>query len=47
MGDSQQKAAKNLSYETIEAGHWVQLEKPGEVNKVLETWLDDSVQFKC
>ena len=47
MGESQRKAVKNLSYETIEAGHWVMLEKPREVNKVLETWLDNDVQSKC
>jgi soluble epoxide hydrolase/lipid-phosphate phosphatase len=47
MGESQREAVQDLTYETIEAGHWVQLEKPGEVNKVLETWLDNNVQYKC
>ncbi|KAF3010015.1 hypothetical protein E8E13_011423 [Curvularia kusanoi] len=47
MGESQRNAVKDLTYETIEAGHWVQLEKPAEVNKVLETWLDNNVQYKC
>lgn len=47
MGESQRSAVKDLTYETIEAGHWVQLEKPEEVNKVLEMWLDNNVQYKC
>lgn len=47
MAESQREAVQDLTYETIEAGHWVQLEKPGEVNKVLETWLDNNVQYKC
>lgn len=47
MGESQRAAVKDLTYETIEASHWVQLEKPAEVNKVLETWLDNNVQYKC
>jgi soluble epoxide hydrolase/lipid-phosphate phosphatase len=47
MGEIQREAVKDLTYETIESGHWVQLEKPAEVNKVLETWLDNSVQFRC
>ena len=47
MGEVQREAVKDLTYETIEAGHWAQLEKPAEVNKVLETWLDNNVQYKC
>lgn len=47
MAESQRGAVKDLTYETLEAGHWAMLEKPGEVNKVLETWLDNSVQFRC
>lgn len=47
MEQSQRDAVKDLTYETIESGHWVQLEKPAEVNKVLETWLDNSIQFRC
>ncbi|KAH6625153.1 Alpha/Beta hydrolase protein [Boeremia exigua] len=47
IAESQRGAVKDLTYETIESGHWVQLEKPAEVNKVLETWLDNNVQYKC
>lgn len=47
LAESQKASVKDLTYETIEAGHWVQLEKPAEVNKVLETWLDNNVQYKC
>lgn len=47
LGESQRGAVKDLTYETIDAGHWVQLEKPAEVNKVIETWLDNNVQYKC
>lgn len=47
MSQGQRETVKDLTYETIDSGHWVQLEKPKEVNKVLETWLDNSVQFKC
>lgn len=39
MGESQKSAVKDLTYETIEAGHWVQLEKPQETNEALEKWL--------
>jgi soluble epoxide hydrolase/lipid-phosphate phosphatase len=31
--------ARDLTYETIESGHWVQLEKPKEVIDALEKWL--------
>jgi soluble epoxide hydrolase/lipid-phosphate phosphatase len=47
MAEAQRGAVKDLTYETIDAGHWVQLEKPAEVNKALETWLDNNVQYKC
>ncbi|KAJ4321937.1 hypothetical protein N0V94_002649 [Neodidymelliopsis sp. IMI 364377] len=47
MGEGQREKVRDLTYETVESGHWVMLEKPGEVNKVLETWLDGSVQFRC
>ncbi|KAH5241435.1 hypothetical protein HBI42_194280 [Parastagonospora nodorum] len=35
----QEKATKDLTYETVDAAHWVQLEKPHEVNAALEKWL--------
>ncbi|RMZ72107.1 epoxide hydrolase 2 [Pyrenophora seminiperda CCB06] len=39
LAESQKKATKNLSVETIEASHWVQLEKPKETNEALEKWM--------
>ncbi|KAF1970401.1 alpha/beta-hydrolase [Bimuria novae-zelandiae CBS 107.79] len=37
--ETQKRAAKLLSYELIESGHWVHLEKPKETNEALEKWL--------
>jgi soluble epoxide hydrolase/lipid-phosphate phosphatase len=39
LGEDQREKARRLTYKTVEAGHWVQLEKPKEVNEVLENWL--------
>jgi soluble epoxide hydrolase/lipid-phosphate phosphatase len=39
----QEEFTKDLTYETIEAGHWVQLEKPKEVIAALEKWLGAKV----
>ncbi|KAH9879713.1 hypothetical protein IAQ61_001532, partial [Plenodomus lingam] len=41
MAEPQKECTKDLTYETIESGHWVQLEKPEEVNRVLEKWLSE------
>ncbi|KAF2029432.1 alpha/beta-hydrolase [Setomelanomma holmii] len=38
--EEQAKYVKDLTYETIEAAHWVQLERPKEVNEALEKWLN-------
>jgi len=35
----QEKFTRDLTYETIEAAHWVQLERPKETNVALEKWL--------
>lgn len=37
--DIQEKHTKDLTYETVEAAHWLQLEKPKETNEALEKWL--------
>jgi soluble epoxide hydrolase/lipid-phosphate phosphatase len=42
---AQEKFVKDLTYETIDAGHWVQLEKPKEVNDALEKWLDAKIKI--
>ena len=40
MAEIQQKFCRNLTEEIVEAGHWVMLEHPKEVNEMLEKWLD-------
>jgi soluble epoxide hydrolase/lipid-phosphate phosphatase len=37
----QEDFTRDLTYDTIESGHWVQLEKPKEVNASLEKWLNE------
>lgn len=39
LGEPQKEFTKDLTCETIEGAHWVQLEKPKEVNEVLEKWF--------
>jgi soluble epoxide hydrolase/lipid-phosphate phosphatase len=39
LEQNQREFTRNLTYVTIESGHWVQLEKPQEVNEALEKWL--------
>ncbi|KAF1831798.1 alpha/beta-hydrolase [Decorospora gaudefroyi] len=39
MAESQKAFAKNLTYVTVEAGHWLHLERPEETNGALERWL--------
>jgi soluble epoxide hydrolase/lipid-phosphate phosphatase len=39
LAEGQKQCTKKLTYETIESSHWVQLEKPKEVNETLEKWL--------
>ncbi|KAI8931684.1 hypothetical protein NX059_011331 [Plenodomus lindquistii] len=43
QGEPQKKFTKDLTCETIESAHWVQLERPEEVNKVLEKWLNAKI----
>ncbi|KAL6709955.1 hypothetical protein ACN47E_000740 [Coniothyrium glycines] len=43
MGDVQREFARDLRVETIDAGHWLALEKPGEVNEALGRWLAEKV----
>ena len=37
--ENQRKFTKDLTYVTVESGHWVQLEKPKEVIEAMEKWL--------
>jgi soluble epoxide hydrolase/lipid-phosphate phosphatase len=39
LAENQKNAIENLTYVTIESGHWVHLEKSEEVNEALEQWL--------
>lgn len=32
---------KNLQVEKVDTGHWLQLEKPEEVNELLKTFFDE------
>lgn len=41
MGEGQKKLCKNLKEVYLESGHWVQLEKPKEVNAAIEGWLKE------
>ncbi|KAF2848616.1 alpha/beta-hydrolase [Plenodomus tracheiphilus IPT5] len=44
LAEPQKEACKDLTYETVEAAHWLQLEKPDDVNRVLEKWLNEKIQ---
>jgi len=44
LGEPQRETCKDLTVEVVEAAHWVQLEKPKEVNAVLEKWLGDKIK---
>jgi soluble epoxide hydrolase/lipid-phosphate phosphatase len=33
------QSCKDLTYVSIESGHWVALEKPEQVNDALEQWI--------
>lgn len=42
--DAQRRKCRQLSETSIEAGHWVQLERPRETNAVLARWLVQELQ---
>lgn len=37
--EAQSTVCRDLTYETIESGHWVQLEKPKETSEAVAKWL--------
>ncbi|KAF2452110.1 alpha/beta-hydrolase [Karstenula rhodostoma CBS 690.94] len=41
MGEPQKEACKDFTYVTVDSAHWLQLEKPDEVNQILEKWLNE------
>ncbi|KAH7071104.1 Alpha/Beta hydrolase protein [Paraphoma chrysanthemicola] len=40
FAEAQANYTTDLTYESVEAAHWLQLEKPDEVNALLEKWLN-------
>ena len=38
-GDPMRELCSDLTYETIDCGHWMAQEKPREVNAALVRWL--------
>jgi len=43
MAELQRECCKDLTYETVESGHWAQLEKPDDVNTIIGKWLADKI----
>lgn len=41
--DSMKRLCKNLTYTSIDAGHWVALEKPEETNAAIARWLVENL----
>ncbi|KAL5116745.1 hypothetical protein ACEQ8H_005357 [Pleosporales sp. CAS-2024a] len=39
----QEQFAKDLMYVTVESAHWVQIERPDEVNAAVDKWLDKKI----
>ncbi|CZT19751.1 uncharacterized protein RCC_05606 [Ramularia collo-cygni] len=40
--DNQKKYSKNLTEASVDAGHWVYMEKPDEVNAIIAKWIEES-----
>lgn len=43
LADGMRESCRDLSYVSVEAGHWVGLEKPEEVNEALLKWIEAKV----
>lgn len=43
MAKGMQKYLTNFSFGEVEATHWALMEKPAEVNAILEKWLNEVV----
>lgn len=43
LGEAQKETCRDLTIETVEAAHWLALEKPQETNAVLEKWLSGKI----
>lgn len=43
MAELQRQTCKDLKYETVESGHWAQMEKPDQVNEIIAKWLGDKI----
>lgn len=42
LAENMRKYSKNLTEASVDAGHWVQMEKPEEVNAIIEKWIVES-----
>lgn len=41
LAENQRKFCKNLTEASVDAGHWVAMEKPGEVNTIITKWIEE------
>lgn len=41
LAENQRKFSKNLTEASVEAGHWLALEKPSETNSIIEQWIKE------
>lgn len=42
LAEASRKRSKNLTEASVAAGHWLALEKPAEVNSIIEKWIKES-----
>lgn len=43
LAANQKKYCENLTEKSVEAGHWVGMEKPDEVNAIIAKWIEEKV----
>lgn len=41
LAANQKKYSKNLTEASVDAGHWVAMEKPDEVNSIIAKWIEE------
>jgi soluble epoxide hydrolase/lipid-phosphate phosphatase len=42
LAENQRKFCKNLTEASVDAGHWLAMEKPTEVNAIIARWIVES-----
>lgn len=42
FAEKMKKFSKNLTEASVDAGHWLALEKPAEVNSIIANWIKES-----